>query len=88
MGCIFEQLSNIIVSDVPIWHSESAVNVNFVPQYIEPKAGAADFRRVVYNNTAYWQLSLTVILNNIDQAALQQVFLLVRERCDYFYLGV
>ncbi|ATG57983.1 MULTISPECIES: ATP-binding protein [Pseudoalteromonas] len=61
----------------PIWHSESAVNVDFVPQQIETKAGAADFRRVEYKNTVYWQLSLTVILNNIDQSE-QARFILVK----------
>jgi len=64
--------------DVPVWHSESAVNVNFKPEYIEPKAGAAEFRRVVYNNAVYWQLSLTVILNNIDQSEQARFILLKR----------
>ncbi|HEA19000.1 MAG TPA: GHKL domain-containing protein [Pseudoalteromonas prydzensis] len=61
----------------PVWHSESAVNVNFVPDEIETKAGAADFRRVEYRNNVYWQLSLTVILNNIDQSE-QARFILLR----------
>jgi len=63
--------------DMPIWHSESAVNINFVPQQIQAKAGAADFRRVEFQNNAYWQLSLTVILNNIDQSE-QARFVLVK----------
>ena len=64
--------------DQPVWHSESAVNVNIVPHYIETKAGAADFRRVEYKNTIYWQLSLTVILNNIDQSEHARFILLKR----------
>ncbi|MDN3377615.1 MULTISPECIES: ATP-binding protein [unclassified Pseudoalteromonas] len=64
--------------DQPVWHSESAVNVNFVPDYVETKAGAADFRRVQYKNTIYWQLSLTVILNNIDQSEQARFILLKR----------
>ncbi|WKD23862.1 ATP-binding protein [Pseudoalteromonas sp. KG3] len=62
----------------PVWHSESAVNVNFVPDEIETKAGAADFRRVEYRNNVYWQLSLTVILNNIDQSEHARFILLRR----------
>ena len=62
----------------PVWHSESAVNVNFVPDELETKAGAADFRRVEYKNTVYWQLSLTVILNNIDQSEHARFILLKR----------
>lgn len=62
----------------PVWHSESAVNVNFVPDDIETKAGAADFRRVEYKNNVYWQLSLTVILNNIDQSEHARFILLKR----------
>ncbi|BDF94501.1 MULTISPECIES: ATP-binding protein [Pseudoalteromonas] len=62
----------------PVWHSESAVNVNFVPDEIETKAGAADFRRVEYKNNVYWQLSLTVILNNIDQSEHARFILLKR----------
>ena len=61
----------------PVWHSESAVNVNFVPDEIETKAGAADFRRVEYRNNVYWHLSLAVILNNIDQSE-QARFILLR----------
>nr|WP_247664685.1 ATP-binding protein [Pseudoalteromonas sp. MMG010] len=61
-----------------IWHSESAVNVNFVPDYIEPQAGDADYRQVTYNNTVYWQLSLTVILGNIDKNEQTQFILLKR----------
>jgi two-component system sensor histidine kinase PhoQ len=64
--------------DEAVWHSESAVNVNIIPQYIETKAGAADFRRVEYKNTIYWQLSLTVILNNIDQSEHARFILLKR----------
>ncbi|MBE0378790.1 ATP-binding protein [Pseudoalteromonas prydzensis] len=64
--------------DQPVWHSESAVNVNFVPDEIETKAGAADFRRVEYKNNVYWQLSLTVILNNIDQSEHARFILLKR----------
>ncbi|MCQ8877011.1 ATP-binding protein [Pseudoalteromonas shioyasakiensis] len=64
--------------DQPVWHSESAVNVNFVPEYVETKAGAADFRRVQYKDTIYWQLSLTVILNNIDQSEQARFILLKR----------
>jgi len=63
--------------DDPVWNSESAVNLNYVPEQIETKAGAADFRLVEYNNAAYWQLSLTVILNNIDQSE-QARFILVK----------
>ncbi|MCR2740551.1 hypothetical protein NSQ98_25210, partial [Salmonella enterica] len=37
-----------------------------------------DFRRVEYNNTSYWQLSLTVILNNIDQSEQARFILLKR----------
>ncbi|NMM39487.1 ATP-binding protein [Pseudoalteromonas arctica] len=62
----------------PVWYSESAVNVNFVPDELESKAGAADFRRVEYKNTVYWQLSLTVILNNIDQSEHAHFILLKR----------
>lgn len=64
--------------DMPVWRSDSAVNINFVPEHIEPKAGAADFSRVEYNNTVYWQLSLTVILNNIDQSEQARFILLKR----------
>ena len=63
--------------DEPIWHSESAVNLDFIPQQIQTKAGAADFRRVEFKKSAYWQLSLTVILNNIDQSE-QARFILVK----------
>jgi two-component system sensor histidine kinase PhoQ len=61
-----------------IWHSESAVNVNFVPHYIEPKAGDADYRQVTYNKVVYWQLSLTVILGNIDKNEQTRFILLKR----------
>lgn len=61
-----------------VWHSESAVNVNFVPETIETPAGAADFRRVKYNNVVYWQLSLTVILGNIDESDQARFILLKR----------
>ncbi|MEM5551491.1 ATP-binding protein [Pseudoalteromonas neustonica] len=62
----------------PVWHSESAVNVNFAPQSIEARAGSADFRRIEYKGTAYWQLSLTVILGNIDQSEQARFILLKR----------
>ncbi|WP_404340378.1 ATP-binding protein [Pseudoalteromonas mariniglutinosa] len=64
--------------NIPVWHSESAVNVNFIPDYVETQAGAADFRRVEYNQTIYWQLSLTVILGNIDQSEQARFILLKR----------
>ena len=64
--------------DQPVWHSESSVNVNFAPDDFETKAGAADFRQVEYKNTVYWQLSLTVILNNIDQSEYARFILLKR----------
>lgn len=61
-----------------VWHSESAVNVNIVPEYVEPRAGSADFRRVEYKGTTYWQLSFTVILNNINQSEQARFILLKR----------
>jgi len=64
--------------DLPVWYSESATNINFIPDNFEAPAGSADFRRVEYNNTVYWQLTLTVILENIDQSEHARFILLKR----------
>ncbi|TMP13461.1 histidine kinase, partial [Pseudoalteromonas sp. S2721] len=64
--------------DLPVWYYESATNINFIPDNFEAPAGSADFRRVEYNNTVYWQLTLTVILENIDQSEHARFILLKR----------
>ncbi|TMO65404.1 ATP-binding protein [Pseudoalteromonas aurantia] len=51
-----------------VWYSESAVNLSVTPEFIDGRAGAAEFELVEYNNAKYWQLSLTVILGNAEQS--------------------
>ncbi|TMP43001.1 histidine kinase [Pseudoalteromonas citrea] len=51
-----------------VWYSESAVNLSVTPEFIDGRAGAAEFELVEYNSAKYWQLSLTVILGNAEQS--------------------
>lgn len=61
-----------------VWYSESAVHLSVTPDFISGEAGAAEFELVEYNNTKYWQLSLTVILGNAEQSQHARFVLLKR----------
>ncbi|MFY8273308.1 ATP-binding protein [Pseudoalteromonas sp. SSDWG2] len=50
-----------------VWHSESALNVDFKPDLFNTETGTSDFRMVTFKGRKYWQLSLTGILSSLDE---------------------